>query len=75
MRYEIRVEGHLHLRWSAWLHNFTVTHLPDGTTMLASTLADSAAVYGLLNRLRDLGLSLVSVSRQLESDSEPIDPT
>jgi hypothetical protein len=43
--------------------------------MLAGTLADSAAVYGLLNRLRDLGLSLISVSRQLDSDNEPTDPS
>lgn len=60
MDYEVRVKGHLHQRWSAWLYDLEMTHLADGTTVLAGELPDDAAVYGLLARLRDLGATLVS---------------
>jgi hypothetical protein len=61
MRYEIQIKGHLHHRWSSWLYDFNVTHLPDGTTALTGRLPDAAAVYGLLSKLRDMGLILLSV--------------
>jgi hypothetical protein len=61
MLYEIRVKGHLHHRWSPWLYDFDVTHLSDGTTALTGALPDAAAVYGLLSRLRDMGLVLLSL--------------
>ena len=56
------------------LPDFTVTHLPDGTTELAGPLSDSAAVYGLLNKLRDLGLVLISVRRFKEPEDDAPDP-
>lgn len=59
MRYRIQVKGHLHQRWSAWLYDFEVAHLSDGTTALTGDLPDDAAVYGLLSRLRDMGLVLM----------------
>jgi hypothetical protein len=68
MRYEICVEGHLHPRWSATLYDIQVTHLTDGTTSLEGPLPDDAAIYGLLAKLRDLGLTLVSVRRQPSGD-------
>jgi len=61
MWYEIRVKGHLHQRWSAWLYDFSLRHEADGTTTLTGDLADDAAVYGLLSKLRDMGLTLLSV--------------
>lgn len=66
MRYEIIVKGHLHPRWSSWLYDFRVDHLVNGRTALTGHLPDAAAVYGMLSRLRDMGLTLVSV-RILES--------
>lgn len=62
MRYEIKVKGHLHQRWSPWLYDFDMTQLPDGTTVLTGEMPDDAAVYGLLTRFRDMGLILVSVN-------------
>jgi len=73
MRYEICVEGHLQLRWSSWLYNMQITHLPDGTTSLVGRLPDDAAVYGLLAKLRDLGLTLISLRRLPGSDYSPSD--
>ena len=70
MRYEIRVKGHLHYRWSSWLYDFDVTHLSDGTTALTGSLPDDAAVYGLLSRLRDMGLVLMSLGVLGESASD-----
>lgn len=61
MWYEIQVKGHLHQRWSTWLYDFNLRHEADGTTALTGNLADDAAVYGLLSKLRDMGLTLLSV--------------
>jgi hypothetical protein len=61
--HEIRVQGHLDERWSDWLEGFAVTHESDGTTTLTGPLADQAALHGVLNRIRDLALPIVSVRR------------
>ncbi len=60
-RYAIRVKGHLNQRWADWLEGLTLTHDSDGTTLLAGPLADQAALHGVLNKLRDLGLPIISV--------------
>jgi hypothetical protein len=60
-RYEIRLKGHLDDRWADQFEHMSFTHASDGTTLLAGTLADQAALYGLLRQVRDLGLPLVSV--------------
>jgi hypothetical protein len=65
--YEIRLSGHLDGRWAAWFDGLTVGHHGDGTTIIAGPIADQAALHGLLQRVRDLGLPLVSVTR-IESD-------
>jgi hypothetical protein len=59
--YRIRIRGHLDAVWSAWFDGLTITLEEDGTTMLAGTLVDQAALYGLLSRLRDLGATLLAV--------------
>jgi hypothetical protein len=62
-RYAIRVEGHLDAHWSEWLEGMTLSHEEGGVTRLEGWLVDQAALYGLLNKLRDLRLPLVSVER------------
>ena len=56
--YEIRIAGHLPPQWSAWFEGLTVTPEPDGTTLLSGPVVDQAALYGMLSRLREMGLTL-----------------
>ena len=62
-RYEIRLQGRIAPQWSSWLDGMTVTSLADGTTAVTGHVIDQAALHGLLARLRDLGLPLLSVVR------------
>jgi hypothetical protein len=66
-RYEIRLSGHLHERWAAWFDGLTVSLRDDGTTVISGPLADQAALHGLLQRVRDLGLPLIAVT-ELDAD-------
>lgn len=68
-QYEIRVQGRLASRWAGWLHGQTFRHESDGTTALTGPLVDQAALHGLLTRIRDLGLPIVSM-RRVCPDSE-----
>ena len=61
-RYEICVKGHLDARWGAWFDGLTLTHGSDGTTTIHGPVADQAALHGLLQKVRDLGLPLISVN-------------
>ena len=61
-RYEIRVKGHLDTRWAAWFDGLTLTRGSDGTTSIEGPVADQAALHGLLQKIRDLGLPLISVN-------------
>jgi hypothetical protein len=63
VRYRIRVKGHLGPQWSEWFNWMTITLEADGTTTLSGPIADQAALHGLLVRVRDLGLELISVSQ------------
>ncbi|MDT4925855.1 MAG: hypothetical protein QOG01_3568 [Pseudonocardiales bacterium] len=60
-RYEIRLKGHLDTRWTAWFEGLTLTHDSEGTTIVRGPVADQAALHGLLQKIRDLGLPLISV--------------
>jgi hypothetical protein len=60
--YEIRLKGHLDARWADQFEHMTFTHASDGTTILAGPLVDQAALYGLLRKVRDLGLPLLAVN-------------
>jgi len=60
-RYRIRIRGHLDPMWSTWFDSLTVTQAENGTTELVGPLADQAALFGLLARLRDLGATLLLV--------------
>ena len=61
--YRIRVKGHLDLMWSAWFDGLTITHEPNGETTLQGPVVDQAALYGLISKARDLGLTLLAVVR------------
>lgn len=61
--YEIRLSGRLDARWAAWFDGMTVSAQDDGTTVISGSIADQAALHGVLQRARDLGLPLVSVIR------------
>jgi hypothetical protein len=61
--YEIRLTGHLDARWAARFEGLGMCHEADGTTVLTGLIADQAALHGLLQRVRDLGIPLVSVTR------------
>lgn len=63
VRYEIRVEGVLDQRWSAWFDELQITNEPGGVTVIAGEVTDEAALHGLLARVRDLNLPLISVRR------------
>jgi hypothetical protein len=61
-RYEIRLKGHLDSRWAAWFDGLSITRCADGTTIIHGQVADQAALHGLIQRTRDLGLPLISVT-------------
>lgn len=63
--YQIRIEGHLSPQWTDWFDGLTVTLESDGVTLLTGPVADQAALYGLLKKVRDLGMPLISANRVL----------
>ena len=68
--YEIRLEGRLDDRWTTWFDGLALTHDSDGTTTLRGDVVDQAALHGLLQRIRDLGVPLVSVTHLDPQHSE-----
>lgn len=60
--YEIKIKGYLDTRWSDWFAGLTLTYLDGDETLLSGQLADQAALHGLLERIRDLNLTLISVN-------------
>ena len=62
-RYEIRVPGRLDERWSSWFDEFTIRADPDGSTTITGSVVDQSALHGVLTRVRDLGLELLSVTQ------------
>ncbi len=66
--YEIRLQGHLEARWAVWFDGLSLTHEPNGTTVLRGPVVDQAALHGLLTKVRDLGMPLISVA-QLDPNS------
>ena len=60
--YEIKIRGHLDQRWSDWFADLKLTYLDGDVTLLSGSLSDQAALHGLLERIRDLNLTLLSVT-------------
>jgi hypothetical protein len=73
-QYEIRVKGHLELRWAAWFDGMTLTRQDDGTTVIHGPVADQSALHGLLRKLNDIGLPLVSVTPRQSTSLRPTAP-
>lgn len=61
--YEIRIQGYLDSQRASRFEDMTLTHLPQGITLLTGPVVDQAALFGLLHRIRDLGMPLLSVQR------------
>jgi hypothetical protein len=63
MVYQLRIEGHLGPRWADWFGGVTITLEDDGDTLLTCPVEDQAALHGLLRKVRDLGMPLISAIR------------
>lgn len=73
--YEIRLQGHLDARWAAWFDGLSLEPENDGTTVIRGPIADQAALHGLLRKVNDLGLPLLSVIRLEPPTDEPAGTT
>ena len=71
--YEIRLKGHLDNRWADWFEGLTITLEEDGDTLLTGPVVDQAALHGLLKKVRDLGMPLVSVSPLEHGQAETLE--
>lgn len=60
--YQIRVQGHLGSQWQVWFDSLTITTQPTGDTLISGPMTDQAALYGILKKVRNLGLPLISVN-------------
>jgi hypothetical protein len=63
MVYQIRIKGHLDSQWTEWFGGVTITLEEDGNTLLTGPVIDQAALHGLLKKVRDLGLPLISINQ------------
>jgi len=68
--YQITVKGHLDNRWANWFEGLTITREDNGETLLTGPVVDQAALHGLLRKVRDLGLPLLSVTRVRPSQAD-----
>lgn len=66
--YHIIIQDHLDPRWQDWFDGFTFTLTDDGTTILSGTIEDQASLHGVLKKIRNLGLTLISVSPQVKGE-------
>ena len=73
--YEIRLKGHLAERWVNWFGGLTITLEDNGDTLLAGPVVDQAALHGLLKKVRDLGMPLISVIRVKPDQADASDVT
>ena len=71
--YEIRLQGHLENRWANWFDGLTITALDNGETLLTGPVVDQAALHGLLRKVRDVGMPLISVVCVKPDQAEALD--
>ncbi len=72
--YDIRIKGHLDTSWADWFDGLMFRYEDNGVTLLTGSLPDQAALHGVLNRLRDLGVQLISVNPIDQSQGDVDDP-
>jgi len=66
--YHIKIKGHLDTSWQDWFDGLTITLTDDGDTILSGAIVDQAALHGLLNKIRNLGLTIISINPQAEGE-------
>jgi len=71
--YRIRIQGQLDSQWADWFDEMTITFEEDGTTLLSGPVVDQAALHGLLKKIRDLGLTLISICPGRSDNSNSTD--
>ena len=71
MIYQIRIEGHLGQQWTDWFGGLTITLEDNGESLLTGPIVDQAALHGLLKKVRDLGMPLISVNRFHPNQTDP----
>ena len=71
--YQIRIQGHLGSEWTDWFEGLTLTREDNGDTLLSGPVLDQAALYGLLRKVRDLGLPLLAVIRAYPGQADAAD--
>jgi hypothetical protein len=69
--YEVRVEGHLASRWATWFDGLSLSCEDDGTTVIRGPVVDQAALHGLLQKLRDVGIPLISLTPLTDDATQP----
>jgi hypothetical protein len=74
MTYVIRIKGHLDPKWADWFYDLALIHEEDGTTTLSGPLPDQTALHSVLDRIRDMNLSLISVCSTDDSAQTRSDP-
>ncbi len=72
--YEIRLAGHLSPQWITWFEGLSISLEEDGSTLLTGALSDQAALHGVLKKIRDLGITLVSINRLQFDETHPNQP-
>ena len=75
MVYQIRIQGHLGSEWTDWFEGLTITLQDNGETLLSGPVVDQAALYGLLRKVRDLGMPLLAVNRAYPGSADATDGT
>jgi hypothetical protein len=71
--YQIRIKGHLDPKWKVWFEGLTITLEEDGDTLLTGPVTDQAALHGLLRKVRDLGMPLISVTVVESGQADVVD--
>lgn len=63
MKYEIKVKGHMDIKWADWFDGLQITHEEDGTTTLLGSIPDQSALHSILRKIRDLNMQLISIKQ------------